>query len=170
MSYALSLSAEPTCVVDLAPGLSSTAQSLERLALRSQRGETVRIVPPPFDALSDGAARAVMARWTRPCEGAFELLAAHFPRDLAKLIERDRLAPSDLTFAAEALGRSSQGWLVRAVLPPLLRHSSAVVREGAIYGLQRHLDAEIRGLLLAVSKTDPSAAVRTAAEDALSEP
>jgi hypothetical protein len=87
-----------------------------------------------------------------------------------KLIKHDRLEPSDLTFAAEALGRSDMGWLVRHALKPLLRHASAIVREGAIYGLQKHLNAEVRSALEAVVNSDASRAVRTAAEDALDEP
>lgn len=170
MSSTLKLSAETPWVNDLPPGLSAYAQALKGLEKRSRRGETGRIVPPPFDELSDEAARAVITRWNRPCEGAFELLAARFPRDLAKLIEQNRLEVSDLTFAAEALGRSNMGWLVRHTLKPLVRHASAVVREGAIYGLQKHVDGEVRAVLEGVVKSDPSRAVRTAAEDALSDP
>lgn len=166
----LKLSDDAPWVNELPPGLSADAQTLEGLEKRSRHGETVRIAPPPFDELSDDAARAVIARWNRPCEGAFELLAARFPRDLSKLIEQNRIETSDLTFAAEALGRSNMGWLVRHALKPLLRHASAVVREGAIYGLQKHIDVEIRAALETVSKSDASLAVRTAAEDALSEP
>lgn len=170
MSSTLKLSAETPWVNDLPPGLSAYAQTLKGLEKRSRRGETGRIAPPPFDELSDEAARAVITRWNRPCEGAFELLAARFPRDLAKLIEQNRLEVSDLTFAAEALGRSNMGWLVRYTLKPLVRHASAVVREGAIYGLQKHVDGEVRAVLEGVVKSDPSRAVRTAAEDALSDP
>jgi hypothetical protein len=170
MSSTLKLSAETPRVPELPPGLSDYAQRLTKLEKLSRRGETIRIAPPPFDELSDEAARAVLARWNRPCEGAFELLAARFPHDLVKLIEQDRLEPSDLTFAAEALGRSNIGWLVRRALKPLLRHASAVVREGAIYGLQKHLNAEVRAALASVVNSDASPAVRNAAEDALSDP
>jgi hypothetical protein len=170
MSSTLKLSADTPWVTDLPPGLSVYAQDLKKLEKRSRRGETVRIAPPPFDELSDEAARAVMLRWNRPCEGAFDLLAARFPRDLAKLIQDNRLEASDLTFAAEALGRSNMGWLVRHALKPLLTHTSAVVREGAIYGLQKHIDPDIHAALKAVSESDVSPAVRTAAEDALSDP
>jgi hypothetical protein len=135
-----------------------------------RRVETLRIAPPPFDELSDDATRAVITRWNRPCEGAFELLALRFPHDLVKLIGHGHLEPADLTFAAEALGRSNMGWLVRPTLKPLLHHASAVVREGAIYGLQRHIDTGIRATLETLAKSDPSAGVRSAAEDALAEP
>lgn len=124
----------------------------------------------PVEALTDEAAKAMMERWNRPCEGAFDLLSERFPYDLAKLIENDRLEPSDLTFAAEALGRSSISDLVRRTLVPLLGHDSAVVREGAIYGLQRHINSEIRSTLEEISHIDDSPAVRTAAENTLSDP
>jgi len=169
MSGTVKLSAEPPAFNDLPPGLSEFAKDLKKLETRSRRGETVRTTPPPFDELSDEAARAVMSRWSRPCEGVFGLLAARFPRDLANLIAHNRLAAADLTFAAEALGRSNMGWLVRHALKPLLTHASSVVREGAIYGLQKHIDADIRAALQVVADGDSSPAVRTAAEDALSE-
>jgi hypothetical protein len=52
-------------------------------------------------------------------------------------------------------------------LKPLLGHASAVVREGAIYGLQKHLDADVRASLEMLARSDSSAGVRSAAEDAL---
>jgi hypothetical protein len=169
MSSTLKISAEVPLFTDFPQALSEDARKLMQLEERSRRGETVRMAPPPFDELSEGA-RAAVSRWNRPCEGAFELLALRFPRDLAKLIQNNRLKPSDLTFAAEALGRSNIGLLVRPVLQPLLSHFSAVVREGAIYGLQRHMDEAVRATLGIVAKDDSSPAVRMAAEDALSAP
>ena len=169
MRGTLQLSAETICRSDEPRGLSLYAQQLRTLEKRSRRGETARIPPPPFDDLSVDAARAVLARWNRPCEGAFEVLAVRFPHELAKLIEFGRLEPADLTFAAEALGRSELSWLVRHALKPLLAHASAVVREGAIYGLQKHMDGNMRAALSVLSQSDPSPAVRVAAEDALSE-
>lgn len=166
----LMLSAESFCNNDQPPGLGFVAGRMRMIERQTRRGETARIVPPPFDALSDEAIQAVLPRWRRPCEGAFELLAKRFPVDLAKLIQSDRLVDSDLTFAAEALGQSDLGWLVRDTLRPLLNHASAVVREGAIYGLQKHIDVEVRGELEKISKGDDSPAVQTAAQDALYEP
>lgn len=164
----LKLSSQTPSINELPAGLGFYAQELKKLEGRSLRGETVRIAPPPFDQLSAEAARSVLARWSRPCEGAFELLAARFPYDLVKLIEHGRLKPSDLTFVAEALGRSKMGGLVRHALKPLLTHPSPVVREGAIYGLQKHIDDEVRAVLESVLAEDESRAVRMAAEDALS--
>jgi len=169
MSGTLQLSAETIWRGAEPVGLSVYAQQLDALEKQSRRGETARFPPTPFDDLSVDAARAVLTKWNRPCEGAFEFLAAKFPHELAKLIELGRLQPPDLTFAAEALGRSELGWLVRHTLRPLLAHASAVVREGAIYGLQKHIDGSIREALSVLSRNDPSQAVRMAAEDALSE-
>jgi hypothetical protein len=166
----LTLSVEDCCTSGLLTqpeALGNEARDLRGLEAKIRQHETVRIAPPPFDDLSDQAARAIVSRWNRPCEGAFELLALRFPRDLVKLISGDRLKPADLTFAAEALGRSNLGWVVRRALKPLLRHDSAVVREGAIYGLQKHVDADVRADLEMLAKSDSSAGVRSAAEDAL---
>lgn len=126
-----------------------------------------RPVPPPFDCLSDDLAFAVSLRWREPCEAAFEFILAHDPSQLALLIKSRGLHPGDLTFAAEILGRSTESNRVRAVLVPLLRHEEAVVREGAIYGLAAHLDAVARDELSRLATSDRSAAVRTAAGDAL---
>ena len=169
MSGTLQLSADTIYRTDEPRGLGQYAQKLSTLEKRSHRGETVRIAPPPFDDLSVDAARVVLTRWNRPCEAAFELLAARFPHELARLIDGQRLEISDLTFAAEALGRCELGWLVRHTLLPLLTHASPVVREGAIYGLQKHLDADARTTMGTLSDSDPSPAVRLAARDALSE-
>jgi HEAT repeat protein len=165
----LTLAAQGCRPSDFPRTYSPTGARLMQLEKQSRQGESVRAVPPPFDVLSDEATRAV-ARWVRPCEAMFEVLAARFPFDLVKLIEKDGLAPTDLTFAAEALGRSNVSWQVRHTLKPLLDHESAVVREGAIYGLQRHLDDDLRERLAKIAKDDPRAGVRTAAEDALAEP
>ena len=82
----------------------------------------------------------------------------------------DRLAalePADLTFAAEDLGRGEDHHMIRRALMPLLDHASAVVREGAIYGLTRHLTPEVCARLRDMAATDPSPGVRDAATEAL---
>lgn len=126
-----------------------------------------RPVPPPFDVLGSHIGIELSERWEQPCEAAFEYLASRHPVALAKLIESGGLGPADLTFAAEFLGRLASGLVVRRTLLPLLEHSSATVREGAIYGIQRHLDDEVRSRLSVLARTDPSFAVREAASDAL---
>jgi len=151
------------------PALGTDARSLAKIEQRMRAMPGVRLAPP-FDALSDEAVRAVVGRWNRPCEGAFELLALRFPKDLASVIQTSGLGIADLTFAAEALGRSHLSHLVRSTLVPLLGHPSAIVREGAIYGLQRHLDLELRIELEGLAAADSSPAVRAAAEDSLADP
>jgi HEAT repeat protein len=86
---------------------------------------------------------------------------------LADLIETGTLADSDLTFAAEELGAHDSP-RVRAVLLRLLEHPSAVVREGAIYGLARgDLTDDIAAALTKLAKLDTSDGVRSAAIGAL---
>ena len=124
---------------------------------------------PPFDMLPDAIARDVSLRWPGVCEAVFDFLACQSPDGLAILIKRAELDSADLTFAAEALGHTENGALVRDTLLPLLEHGSPVVREGAIYGLQQHLNDAVRQRLREISVRDPSPGVRTAAEDALDE-
>lgn len=113
--------------------------------------------------------REVERQWPAPCEAAFECILQRSPSQLAMLIAAGDLTAADLTFAAETLGRSLDGELVRGALVPLLGHTSAVVREGAVYGLSRHLDVGVRDQLIALASCDPSPGVRTAARDALCE-
>lgn len=152
------------------PAQGSTAgviELAERRALAASRCN--RPVPPPFDCLNTDLAYAVTQRWHEPCEAAFEFILGDNPRQLAQLIVAKNLRPGDLTFAAEILGRSADSQLVRSVLVPLLQHAEAVVREGAIYGLTRHLDDPTKSELRRIAESDRSAAVRMAAEDALVE-
>lgn len=126
-----------------------------------------RVVAPPFDLLEAPLAYAVAERWREPCEAAFEFIVERRPEQLAELIVSGALGPADLTFAAEILGRCSDGPLVRQVLVPLLHAQEAVVREGAIYGLSPHLDTATVQELRRAAAQDPSAAVRSAVQDAL---
>jgi hypothetical protein len=80
----LTLSVEDCRINDRSEALGDEGHALRGLEVG--RRQTVRIAPPPFDDISDEAARAVVARWNRPCEGAFELLTLRFPHELAKLI------------------------------------------------------------------------------------
>lgn len=151
------------------PALGACARILEEIEQQLSVAEEPRPILPPFDVMNGLAGRAVASRWSRPCEAAFELLARRHPLDLARLIEKGRLASPDLTFAAEALGRIDASWIVRQTLLPLLEHADAIVREGAVYGLQKHLGDEVRERLTRCARTDVSAGVRAAAEDALSD-
>lgn len=131
--------------------------------------QQARPIPPPFDALSPSIGTLVASRWREPCEAAFEFIALRDPVGLLKMIADRLLKPADLTFAAEIAGRIPSSFGIAAVLRMLLNHPAAVVREGAIYGLARHLDAALRAELAAIAANDPSAAVRTAAADAIGE-
>jgi HEAT repeat protein len=163
---------EPPAVVCYTPSPAQGTEALE-LAKLLQRAlaaqHQIRAVPPAFDVLSPWVAAALADRWQEPCEGAFEYLATRYPASLLGLIISGRLDPADLTFAAEIAGRLRDDGAVRRALVPLLSHPEAVVREGAIYGLARHLDAGVRTLLERLAAADPSAAGRTAAADALDE-
>jgi HEAT repeat protein len=168
---ALSLQ-EPPAVVCYTPSPAQGTEARE-LAERLQRAlaaqRQIRAVPPAFDVLSPPVAAVLADRWQEPCEGAFEYLATRFPASLLGLITNGRLDPADLTFAAEIAGRLRDDGAVRRALVPLLSHPEAVVREGAVYGLARHLDASVRTILERLAAGDASAAVRTAAADALDE-
>jgi len=163
----------PPYVTEYAP---SPAQGeVARLLARIEhevfvRQYRLRPVPPPFDELPPPIAQRIASRWREPCEAAFEYLAEHSPPHLLQLIERGKLDAADLTFAAEIAGRVADSVAVRHTLLALLSHPEAVVREGAIYGLARHLDSAVRQQLSELAAKDPSAAVRTAAADALDEP
>jgi HEAT repeat protein len=128
-----------------------------------------RPAPPPFDSLDPAVAAELSDKWKEPCEGAFEFLAGKYPTSLLQLIAEGRLDVADLTFAAEIAGRICRSEAVVRTLRPLLTHSSAVVREGAIYGLANHLDDSLRAEVRRMSGEDASVAVRTAAADAVDE-
>ena len=99
--------------------------------------------------------------WERPCVAMFEYLADVDPVRLVRLIESGSLEPADLTFAAEAAGRSPGEIVVESLLR-LLSHSAAIVREGAAYGLSRHRTSEVDERLREMAKGDGSPGVREA--------
>ena len=155
----------PKC--DSAPGLGSISEFL----LRKSREATPRKthpLPPPFDLLEPVVAQTVFARWGKLCEALFEYLAAEHPDQLLALLSM-RIAATDLTFAAEIAGGIDDSAKVRPALLVLFRHHDAVVREGAIYGISRHIDDTVKFELQRLVRSDPSAAVRSAASDLLIE-
>lgn len=101
-----------------------------------------------------------------PSEALFERLASDDPPRLLALLASD-LEPAMLTFAAEIAGRELSSEDVVPPLMALLRHPSAVVREGAIYGLAHHPRDDVDRELLRLGADDPSTGVRTAANDVL---
>jgi hypothetical protein len=113
---------------------------------------------------------SVLRTWDVPCEAMFEYLANQQPDELFRLVESDALSPGLLTHAAEWCGRTKLEVRARRVLLPLLSHSAALVREGAILGLQLlPSDSVVREAI--ERRTSPmyetSAGVRAAARDAL---
>lgn len=130
---------------------------------------TYSTIGPPFDQLSPMAAIAVTSQWSVFCEAAFDFLADCFPCDLLRLMSSGKLGPVDLTFAAESIGRVPASDLVRRTLLPLLSHSDAIVREGAIYGLRAHENGEVRSRLTHMATADSSWEVRQVAADALTD-
>jgi hypothetical protein len=107
-----------------------------------------------------------------PCRDAFEHLAEADPARLAARILRGDLGRAHLGYAAEALGRGTEGETSHAVievLRGLLAHESPLVREGAIYGLAHHRTARVDSELRRVAAHDVSPGVREAAADVLEE-
>jgi hypothetical protein len=102
-----------------------------------------------------------------PTELEFERLAADNPRLLAQWIEDGTLSPAQMTYAAEALG-SAPTSVAAPCLLRLLAHSSSLVREGAVYGLEPHLKYPgVRTRLQELVREDPREGVRAAAAEAL---
>lgn len=79
-----------------------------------------------------------------------------------------RPPPEQLTFVAEALGAWPDADRAVAWLLQLTRHESAIVREGAVYGLARLTHRQgVRNELWRLAFGDPSVGVRVAAGEAL---
>lgn len=111
------------------------------------------LVPAPFGQ-----------RFPELSEELFQLLADEAPEALAKVLTTEGLLDNaELTLAAEAMGRCDNAELVRRTLRPLLKHRSAVVREGAIYGLSTAASDHVRVVIEYVSRKDPHPGVRQAA-------
>ena len=103
-----------------------------------------------------------------PCENLFERLAVRDPARLVGYLAPDGLPQHLLTFAAEVAGRELPPDLVTEPLLTLLDHPSAVVREGAVYGIAYHLeDPRARRRIEEMASGDPSQGVRLAASDAV---
>lgn len=132
---------------------------------RSPETPTTSEVRPWFAALSLEA-QLEAQKWPRPCAELFAVLAARYPGDLITLTESGLLSNAALTFAAEALGETSVPG-VDVLLAGLLRHKSAMVREGALYGLEQLAPAELPTILRRVAQRDASPAVRSVATDLL---
>jgi hypothetical protein len=108
----------------------------------------------------------VQLMWPEPCEAMFEYLSKNRPNQLLKLVQEDCLQPHDLTFAAEQLGYCPKAPGIReALLKLLVKSSSAMVREGALYGLMAYEEEGLFEILREVASNDPSESVRSVAKD-----
>ena len=103
-----------------------------------------------------------------PCEDLFARLASSDPDRLLRFLDpASDLADHLLTYAAEIAGTELPAARVVPALLRLLSHPSAVVREGAIYGLDHHLgEPDVPRAVIGLADTDPSAGVRAAASGA----
>lgn len=101
-------------------------------------------------------------------ESDFKRLATEYPNQLVAIIEQETLDPTKLTFAAESLAISKDSNIVVPCLLNLLNHKSSLVREGAVYGLEGHLNyPEVRARLKEIALNDLQEGVREAATEAL---
>ena len=101
------------------------------------------------------------ARWPKPCEAKFQYLAATAPDELLADITSGKLGATDLTFAAEYIG-SARIPGVSETLLRLLSHPSPLVREGAVYGLGKNMNAEVAASVRKTLDTETSPGVRLA--------
>lgn len=98
------------------------------------------------------------------CRESLRFLSKHYPQYLLDMINQQLLEPVDLTFAAEYAGKINSEQ-VKQTLLPLLKHPSAIVREGALYGLEKKLDEEIVSEISNLAKDDPSESIRRIADE-----
>lgn len=102
-------------------------------------------------------------------ENEFTVMAESDPLRLVGLLSDGSLRPADLSSAAEAAGRIPRQDVVVLTLLKLLKHESAIVREGAVYGLCYYLPSdEIYSRFKELRSSDPSDGVRSVLEDILS--
>lgn len=146
-------------LVRATPVLSFASDENVDAVIALQQGGSVSVEASPVQ----GALRFLM-----PSQDNFEYLAHYDAPRLLRWIVSGDLSDATLTFAAEAAGFIANSVAVLGVLVPLLKHDSPPVREGAVYGLQRHLhEPQAREALKRVAAGDASLGVREAAQEAL---
>jgi len=115
-----------------------------------------------------GMASILLAIYQGYCEALFEALAEHSPDELVEIVREGRAPNSRLTYAAEILGRHVASPRAVEALRNLLDHPSPLVREGAVLGLEPHLDRhDVKEALHRAVGRDPSPGVRRALAEAL---
>ena len=140
------------------------------LSLKNRYRPRLRRIETPVETPAVGTALETAAA-EEFSEEKFIRFAEEDPSRLLGLLQSKAIArPALLTFAAEAAGRIANSALVVFTLLPLLQHADPVVREGAIYGLEPHLERslEAREALRSMVRLEPSAGVKAAIEEALS--
>jgi len=114
-----------------------------------------------FKVLDRKVAKTLSMVWHQPCEAVFEYLSIYYIEQLSILIKSGVLKSYELTYAAEYMGRCNDSIMVRDTLVPLLSHPKAVVREGALIGLNdNHINKDVKLILISMSKYDKLACLR----------
>ena len=116
---------------------------------------------------ASGVTERLLEQYGGYCEALFEQLATDAPTELMDLVRFAGLRPAKLTYAAEALGSTGRAEAVSILIEILSSHPSALVREGAIFGVLKASTTSARPTLERLALSDPSAAVREAASSAL---
>ncbi|MGW8286392.1 MAG: HEAT repeat domain-containing protein, partial [Candidatus Deferrimicrobiaceae bacterium] len=116
-----------------------------------------------------GHRRGRLVTFPRPCENAFDALAATDRDRLLAWVTAGELGPAHLTYALEALGRSGHP-LAALVLLHSANHAHPLVREGAVLGLDAlGVPGASHGLVAELAESDPSPGVRAVCRDVLDE-
>jgi hypothetical protein len=102
-------------------------------------------------------------------KNALFLMVEEHPTQLIGLIEDGVMDDAELTFVAEALGDAGESRdIVVDTLIKLSEHKSPLVREGAVYGLEGHIDIDkAYKRLVEMAANDDSLGVRDSAIDAI---
>jgi hypothetical protein len=87
----------------------------------------------------------------------------------ALILEATLKDPTLLTFEAERSGEVSMDYMMK-ICAPAICHEKDYVREGAIYGLEKHIDdIDVCAMIAHVAETDESETIREVAMEALDE-
>ena len=113
---------------------------------------------PPLEQRSEQRSRT---------ETELRELALFDPIELMAIASDKNRRPSELTFAAEALGCVQGFTEVDAILRSLVKHEAPLVREGAVYGIVHRGPSRFREVLREIAASDSSPGVRDAAYEVL---
>lgn len=97
-------------------------------------------------------------------------MARKDPDRLLEILRKRNVTPAELFFCADFAGQiqGRDAEVLDVLLDLVYRHADGSVREGAVYGLGRHVHYPVvRDALMWVSKNDKSEVVRSSAADAL---